>query len=194
MLGCQYVRAVKECDLKSHAERLIGSNPIADDFLHIKLLTLVSIKLVIITLNSMDSESTSAIKSAFFHVSKGANFLTPEQLDELLYVLGCKPLFEEPYYSEIQTALDKSKKGVTFDALMRKLTEMMTPKCSEKDLRAALAIFEEEGTGKVNKSEVKRALSVYSNLPKEEIDSLLGYGVGGELMDINDLLKKFSAK
>ncbi len=140
----------------------------------------------------MDSDTTATIKTTFYNVSKGSNFLSRPQLEELLYVLGCKPLLSEPYFLEIASLFDKAdKRGITYDSFIQKLSEMSTVKQSQSELVEALSLFDEEGKGRVHKSELRRALMAYSKLSKTDIDNLLNVGgTVGEYVDIKELLKK----
>eukprot|EP01022_Parablepharisma_sp_SALTPOND_P004751 TRINITY_DN1208_c0_g1_i1.p2 TRINITY_DN1208_c0_g1~~TRINITY_DN1208_c0_g1_i1.p2 ORF type:complete len:241 (-),score=10.37 TRINITY_DN1208_c0_g1_i1:1336-1971(-) len=134
----------------------------------------------------MDPDTISTIETAFSHISKGSQHLNQSQLEELLYVLGCKPLLSEPYFSEILMAFEKGK-GITLDSLLAKLNDMTALKYSEPEIKEALAVFDEVGKGKVDKNELKRALTAYSNLPKADVDALLNTGQG-DFVDINELL------
>ena len=142
-----------------------------------------------------DEETIATIKTAYVNIAKGKEHITQEQLQELIYVIGCKPLLEEPYYKEIISAVDPNNANkITFDAFMSKLTDMMTFKYGEEEIKEAVAVFDDEGKGKVNKAEVLRALTTYSSLPKEQIQAILDMKKGGELMDADELLKKLLGK
>ena len=142
----------------------------------------------------MDPESATEVRKAFFCISKGSKEINQSQLENLFYTLGFKPLPSPPYIAEIQAAFDKNAKLVTFEALLEKLNEMMTVKSTEIELKEALTVFDESGNGKITKSELRRALTAYSKLPKNEIDSLLNAGQSGEFIDSNELLGKLSKK
>ncbi len=143
----------------------------------------------------MDADTKATISTAYRHVSHGLPNITRDQLRELLYVLGCKPLMEETYFNEILAGVDpQGTEKITLERLLAKLSDMMTVKCDVKALREALAVFDDTGSGKVDKAEVTRALAAYSNLPKGQIESLVGMKQGGASVDIEELLKKLTPK
>ena len=68
--------------------------------------------------------------------------------NSLIYVTGCKPLLEEPYYKEIISAVDPDNANkITFDAFIRKLTDMTAFKYGEEEIKeaVAVAVFDDEG-------------------------------------------------
>lgn len=140
----------------------------------------------------MDPEVSSTMKTVFTRISKGSKTINKAQLEELLYVMGCKPLLKEPYMSEISSALKGGK--VTLDDLQKKLNEMMTTDCKRDEIKEALTVFDEEGKGKISKQELRRALTTYSSLPPAEIDALIGMGKGGDLIDAEEVLNKLFIK
>ena len=140
----------------------------------------------------MDPEVASVMKTVFTRISKGSKTINKAQLEELLYVMGCKPLLREPYISEICSALKEGK--VTLDDLQKKLSAMMTTECKREEIKEALTVFDEEGKGKISKQELKRALTTYSSLPPAEIDTLIGTGKGGDLVDAEEILNKLFIK
>eukprot|EP00826_Nyctotherus_ovalis_P044589 TRINITY_DN4823_c0_g2_i3.p2 TRINITY_DN4823_c0_g2~~TRINITY_DN4823_c0_g2_i3.p2 ORF type:complete len:141 (+),score=48.84 TRINITY_DN4823_c0_g2_i3:125-547(+) len=140
----------------------------------------------------MDPEAVKEMKIVFGRISKGAKTINKAQLEELLYVLGCKPLLKEPYISEINSVMKGNK--ATLDDLQSKLNAMMTTDCRRDEIKEALTVFDEEGKGKISKQELKRALTTYSSLPPGEIDALLNMGKGGDLIDAEEVLNKLFIK
>eukprot|EP00831_Metopus_contortus_P061758 TRINITY_DN53668_c0_g1_i1.p1 TRINITY_DN53668_c0_g1~~TRINITY_DN53668_c0_g1_i1.p1 ORF type:complete len:166 (+),score=41.10 TRINITY_DN53668_c0_g1_i1:115-612(+) len=142
-----------------------------------------------------DKEMMDCVRKVFVQVSNGKPEISRSQLRELLFLLGCKPLIKEIYFNEIlQRADPKSTGKLTADKLVSALTDMMTPKSTEEEVKEALQVFDEDGSGKIVKGEIVRALTAYSSLPKDQVENLVEIKKPGDSILVKDLLSKLLGK